>query len=124
MSPDPRTCDAHFGLQRHPIEDVLPVTHLINASSQDLYTRLNEVEADLGLPTTDFASLQWIKDLGDRRDRFGGKLDVADAYTMRLTRRQARRGPWPTRNALLTPEARERIARLYAADIVSFTVTT
>lgn len=110
----------HFGIQRHPVEDKLPVTHLINISTEDLFTRLNQVEADLGLPITNFAELHWIHSLAERRSRFNGRIATNDAYELRLTRSQARRGPWPPYSALLTPPARERIAHLYAADIAAY----
>jgi len=117
---DLTTCDEHHRIQRHPIEDLLPVTHLINVSTEDLFVRLNQVEADLGLPITDFDELEWIHSLDRRRNRFDGKLNTADAYNVRLTRTNARRGPWPPYRALLTAPARERIARLYAVDIAAY----
>jgi hypothetical protein len=117
---DLRTCNEHFRLQRHPVEAVLPVTHLINISTDDLFTRLNQVESDLGLRVTDFAQLDWIHALDTRRNRFGAVLDAADAYAQPFTQWQARRGPWPRYEALLTPAACERVARLYAVDIAAY----
>jgi hypothetical protein len=117
---DLTTCNEHFRIQRHPVEDQLPVTHLINVTTQDLFARLNEVERDLGLPLTDFDRMEWIKSLDERRGHFSSRIDTADAYEMRLTRSQARKGPWPSTSALLTPIARERLARLYAVDIAAY----
>ena len=117
---DLTNCDEHLRLQHHPVEGRLQLTHLINISIEDLFERLNMVEADLGLPITDFTALDWLTDLDRRRRRFNGAIDVADAYTMPLTRRQAQRGPWPNYHALLTQAARERISRLYAADISAY----
>ena len=117
---DLTTCNTHFRIQRHPVEDKLPVTHLINVTSQDLYARLNEVEADLGLPVTDFAKLEWLQSLSSQRGRFNGKIETDDAYDLPLTADHGRVGPWPHYRALLTPVARERLARLYAADIAAY----
>jgi hypothetical protein len=117
---DLRTCNAHFRIQKHPLEDVIPVKHLINVSTQDLYTRLNEVERDIGLPVTDFAKLAWLNKLGDSRSHGNRTGEVADAYTHPFTQKLARRGPWPPYQAFLTPTARERIARLYAVDIDTY----
>lgn len=117
---DLTTCDRHFCLQRHPIEDKLPVHHLINVTTQDLFTRLNEVEAAVGLPLSNMAADPWIKQL---RGHHRPKKEVAgaeDLYTRLFTRQQAGRGPWPRHEALLPPQARERIARLYATDIKSY----
>lgn len=121
---DLRTCDIHYSLQRHPIEDKLPVTHLIDVSTEDLFTRLNEVEADLGLPHTDFSQLDWIHSLDRHRLRNDAIMQTDDAYNLRLTREYARRGPWPSSSALLTPEARERIAHLYAEDVKAYGQST
>jgi hypothetical protein len=49
---DVRKCDDHFAIQRHPIEDVLQTSELINVSTEDLYARLNEVEDRFGLQRT------------------------------------------------------------------------
>jgi hypothetical protein len=124
---DLTTCNPHFLIQRHPLEDKLPVRHLINISTEDLFTRLNEVEADIGLPRTDFAALAWLHQVDDRRTRHDRRqrraeerVHVDDVYTHRFTQEVARRGPWPSYGAFLTPLARERIARLYAADIASY----
>jgi hypothetical protein len=112
--------NAHFCVQKHPLEDVIPVKHLINVSAQDLFARLNEVERDIGLPVTDFAKLAWLNKVGDRRSRVNQTGEVADAYTHPFTQKLARRGPWPSYQAFLTPTARERIARLYAVDIDTY----
>jgi hypothetical protein len=114
------TCNEHVRIQRHPVEDQLPVTHLINISTQDLFTRLNEVERDLKLPVTDFERFGWIRDIAERRGSWNGRIDVSDAYEMPLTRARARTGPWPDASALLTPPAQERLARLYAVDIAAY----
>jgi hypothetical protein len=47
-------------------------------------------------------------------------LDESDLYTRRFTRDEAQNGPWPSSRALLTPEARERIGRLYGTDIKAY----
>jgi hypothetical protein len=115
---DLNTCNPHYRLQRHPIEDAIPVRHLINITTQDLYQRLNEVEADLGLPRTDFGKLDWLEQTSSaiKAQRSASE----NAYRERLTRQAARLGPWPTTRALLTPEARARLAKLYAVDISSY----
>ncbi|MGB7256525.1 MAG: sulfotransferase family 2 domain-containing protein [Pseudolabrys sp.] len=117
---DLTTCNPHYCLQRHPIEDALPVHHLINVTAENLFARLNDVEADLGLERTDLANSSWIRRLR-HHNRPGKELDAeSDLYAHRLTQDQARNGPWPDYEALLTPPARERIARLYAVDIKAY----
>jgi hypothetical protein len=118
---DLRRCNPHYSLQGHPIEARLPITHLINVSREDLFMRLNEVESAIGLPASDLAGAPWVQQLGDRHHHEGGDFsNVTDFYRLRLRREQARKGPWPPYDALLTPEARERIARLYASDIETY----
>jgi hypothetical protein len=119
-----RTCNEHFRLQRHPVEDALPVSHFINVSREDLFARLNQVESDIGLPVTDFDELKWMHRLQANRSRSERDVFTIDAYALPFTRVQARDGPWPSYDALLTPAARERIARLYAADIAAYGFST
>jgi hypothetical protein len=116
---DLRSCDPHFGVQRHPLEDVLPPHYLINVSTEDLYQRLNEIEGELGLEHTELRSSDWIARI-DRRNRPEGTPGADDAYTQRLYPEQANKGPWPPYEDLLTPAARSRLARLYAVDIESY----
>lgn len=118
---DLATCDRHIGYQRHPLEDHLPVSHLVNVSTENLFTRLNQVEADFGLPTTDFDRLEWLLEVDRRRSVFKPRrIDSSDAYTLRLTRQQARKGPWPLYSALLIPLAQQRISQLYAVDFAAY----
>jgi hypothetical protein len=113
-------CDMHYALQRHPIEDKLKPHYLINVSKEDLFKRLNGIEADLGLEQTDLQSMAWVQRLR-RHNRPKAKLaSSSDLYTRPLTREQATVGPWPDSSALLTPEARARIAKLYAVDIEAY----
>jgi hypothetical protein len=114
-------CNPHYSLQRHAIESKLRVKHLINVSKEDLFGRLNDVERDLGLPVTNLAQSPWVKKLEERHHQDDADLgDPESVYTQRLTREQALRGPWPSYDTLLTPTARERIAKLYAADIKAY----
>jgi hypothetical protein len=113
-------CDPHFMIQRHPLEDRLPVHHLINVSTENLFARLNEVEADLGLSRSDLAAEPWVKELRGHNRPAGKFTQDDDLYTRAFTRRQARKGPWPADRAFLTEPARARIARLYAADIKAY----
>ena len=114
------SCDPHFSFQRHPVEDKLPVHYLINVSSEDLFARLNEVEAAIGLPRSDMAADPWIKYLRQHNRPEKLMFDDDDLYTKALTRRQAIHGPWPRYEAFMQPEARERLARLYALDINAY----
>jgi hypothetical protein len=116
-------CDGHYRLQRHPLEDRLPTRYLINASTEDLYSRLNEVEADLGNPITDFSKLEWLHRINRTHSHVAAPFDAANTYTHRFDRAAARSGSWPGYDAFLTTEARERLARLYAADIRAYGTT-
>jgi hypothetical protein len=117
---DLTSCDPHFRLQRHPIEDRLPTRHLINASTDDLFARLNQVEADYGLPITDFDKLEWLRKIHPGHTHVAAPIVSADAYTHRFNRDDARSGSWPGYDAFLIPAARERLARLYATDIEAY----
>jgi hypothetical protein len=70
------------------------------------------------LPITDFAQLGWLKHLDQARSP-NRPSAIIDAYSRRLDREVART-EWPKSSAFLVPEARERIARLYATDIQSY----
>jgi hypothetical protein len=115
-----RTCDPHFRIQRHPIEDHLPTRHLINASTENLFSRLKQVEADFDLPVTDFDKLDWLRKLNPAHTHVASASPPANVYTHRFTREDARSGSWPSYAAFLTPAARERIARLYDTDLKAY----
>jgi len=117
---DLKTCDPHFRIQRHPIEDHLPTAHLINASTEDLFGRLNQVEITCGLPLTDFTKLEWLRKLNPSHTHTEAKVVPADAYTHRFTREDAASGAWPPYAAFLNAGARERLARLYAVDVKAY----
>jgi hypothetical protein len=118
---DLRSCDPHFRVQRHPLEDVLGVDDLINVSKDDLFARLGAIEAELGLKPPGRAMTEWIDDLRSSHNRPNRVLPATpDLADLPLTREQARKGPWPAPPALLTAPARERLARLYAIDIRSY----
>jgi len=117
---DLTNCNVHFRIQRHPVEDKLRVRHLINVSTEDLFTRLNQLEAHMSLPHTDFASIPWFALSNDHRVARGSIDDLTNVDTRRFTAEAARKGPWAPYEAFLTPAARERIARLYAVDFESY----
>lgn len=117
---DLRTCDPHFRIQRHPIEDRLPTRHLINASTENLLTRLNQVEVDFDLPVTDFGKLEWLQTISRKHSHVATPSITPDAYSHRFNREAARSRSWPPYGAFLTPAARERLARLYATDIEAY----
>lgn len=117
---DLTNCDVHCRIQRHPVEDHLPVRQLINVSTENLFTRLNEVEARWHLPRTDFSAIPWINQVNERRTARGSLEDLTNVDTRRFTQLAAREGPWAPYEAFLTPAARERIARLYAVDLESY----
>lgn len=113
-------CDPHYAIQRHPLEDRLKADYVINVSRENLFDRLNEVEAELKLKPTSLRDDSWVRRLR-ARDRPAHELnDCEGIYTRRLTREAARSGPWPNNDALLTDDARRRIAVLYAKDIACY----
>jgi hypothetical protein len=117
---DLTACDPHFALQRHPLEDVLPVDHFINISTEDLMARLSEIERDFGLAPPGPEMAKWLAELkGHKRPKQGFAV-APDLHTRRFTEREATYGPWPDHEALLTPAVRERLRKLYAADIAAY----
>jgi hypothetical protein len=112
---DLHNCDPHFQVQRHPIEDHLSVNYLINVSRENLFERLAQIEDDLGLPRSNLANSNWVKQRSERHHR--ASAVEGDIYQRPFTPTEARNGPWPDYATFLAPKARERIARLYAVDI-------
>lgn len=117
---DLTSCNPHFRIQRHRIEDVLKPDIVINISKENLMARLAEVARDLGLPPATPQMQDWMDELRGHNSPAGEFPHDPDLYTRRLTRREAANGPWPSSAALLTDEARSRLARLYAVDIQSY----
>ncbi|MBB4301845.1 hypothetical protein GGD81_000862 [Rhodobium orientis] len=112
----PIMSNPHHGVQTHPIERLVPPTDVINVTRDDLFSRLNGIEADLGLERTDFGNLAWFhsSESGPRKRKVGVYED--DVTDERFDRRVAAQGPWPEVEKFLTPEIGDTIRRLYAVD--------
>jgi hypothetical protein len=117
---DLATCDRHYAQQKHPVEDVKPVDYLINVSTEDLHAGLNAVDLAVGLQPHDFAATAKFEKARRKRFELHGQADATDAYKTRFDHMQAKEGPWPPYEALLTPPARERLSRIYAVDIAAY----
>jgi hypothetical protein len=117
---DLQSCDPHFSIQRQPIEGRLKVDYLIDVSRENLSERLQQIEAQLDLERTNLESTSWVKRLRNHNRPAPELEGGAELYAQRLTRDAARKGPWPRYEDLLTPDARARIAKLYAKDIESY----
>lgn len=116
---DLATCNVHHRRQSHPIEELLTPHHVINITQENLFTRANEVEAQIGLPLTDFQGITWAHENEKKRDVRRVEM-VEDASGKLLTRNHAKSGPWPSSKNLLSPAMRERIAALYPRDVELF----
>jgi hypothetical protein len=117
---DLTTCDRHYAQQKHPVEDAKTVDHLINISTQDLHAGLNAVDRAVGLPTFDFNATAKFEKIRRKRFQVHGQAEATDVYATRFNQKQAKEGPWPPYEALLTPLACERLARIYAVDIAAY----
>jgi hypothetical protein len=117
---DLMTCNGHFRVQRHPVEDLVPTDYLINISKDDLFKRLGEIEQELGLAQPAPQMSDWLHRLRKHRRPDAVFDNVPNLTSLLFTAEQARKGPWPRSQDLLTPSARERLAKLYAADIRSY----
>lgn len=115
-----KRCNPHHRLQRHPVEDVLVPRWVINVSRQDLLKELNTVERTLGWDVTNFEAVDWITAVESRRKAGRGAIE-GDASETKLSRIEAAPGgAWPERKALLTPERRAEIQRIYAEDFRAY----
>jgi hypothetical protein len=114
------TCNPHFRPQRHPLEEALPIDYLINISRENLFGRLGDIERELGLKPTGPSIHEWVRDVEGRRYTPTPE-NFANGDSVVLTKKHARTGPWPRSQDLLTPRARERLAKLYAVDIRAYT---
>jgi hypothetical protein len=107
-------CNPHHRRQKNPIEDLRPPDYTINISRQNLFEALNDFEKEMGMPITNFSSINWIHEL--QATRVPDYLNMGpNPDELVLKMEQAQRGPWPT--GLLTPRAKQRLESLYAEDI-------
>lgn len=117
---DLQSCNPHFRYQRHPIEDVLPVDHLVNISTHNMFAHLAEVASALSLPPASPRMQEWVNEMRIH-DRPSAVLpDAPNLAANRFSRRQAAEGPWPKSSSFLTPQSRDRLKKLYAVDIRSY----
>jgi len=113
-------CNPHTRCQRHPVEDWLSPSTVINVSRQDLFSELNAVAAQAGLPKTDFSNLAWISEVEARR-KAGAPAPVADADQLRLTRKEAAPGgAFPAKDALLSSQMRSKVRQIYKQDFDAY----
>lgn len=119
-SEDIATTNTHHRQQMQPIERRFPATDVINITHQDLFTELNRLECEMGLSTTDFATLDWLHRTEAPRKPMVAETSVP-AYEQKLSVSAARgREFWPSTEALLTEAARARLAKIYRTDIEAY----
>jgi hypothetical protein len=112
------TANPHFRVQRHPVEDHLQAGYVINVSRENLFERLAQIEAELGLPASNLAESSWVAARSIRHHR--PTEGLSNVYERAFTPREANSGVWPSYDEFLTDEARQRIAKLYEVDIRSY----
>lgn len=76
--------------------------------------------AAAGLPQLGTTASPWIAFMLPYNRPAELLADEDGPYVRPFTQAQAERGPWPRYEALLPPEARARIAQLYAVDYTSY----
>jgi hypothetical protein len=113
--------DTHYRPQLHPFEHERQPDTVINISKSDLFAQLNTLERRLGWPVTRFPSLRWFHELERARRTPPHPLSGAPLYGTPIVRADpATRTPFPEYEALLTPDARRRIALIYRVDFESY----
>lgn len=111
---DLQHCDPHHRMQSHALDRLRRPDMTINVTSEDLFTKLNEFERMVGMEETDFRGLSWLQELHAQRSPTVATT-TTDAYKTVFSPETALSGPWP--KSFLNPEARSRLARLYAEDL-------
>ena len=112
--------NTHHRQQLQPIERDFPPTDVINITRQDLFTELNRIEREMGLPATDFPALAWLHATESPRRPFVASPGQ-EPYEMAMSRRSGLgEEPWPPTAELLTDEARRRLAVIYRADLEAY----
>ena len=118
---DMRRANVHFRPQIHLYESQRKPDRVINISKQDLFTELNAFEAEVGLPKTNFADLDWLHDLEKKRKAKQEPMEGEAIDTTAFSRRQVKElGQFPDYGQLLTPEARQKIEAIYKSDFDAY----
>ena len=114
-------CDVHIKPQFRQRERALPPTRFINISKTDLFSGLNDFEAELGLTQTRFAEMSWLHDLEGTRKAAQNPVEGEAIDEMAFNRAQVKdQGYFPSYDQLLTPRARARIEAIYKADFDAY----
>jgi hypothetical protein len=103
------------------VEDIFRPDRVINVSKVDLFSQLNALEAEIGMPLTDFEKLTWLKEVeAPRRVK---RIDFeGDVSSVRLSRIFAQNGrEWPANEAFLNDETRRLIEKIYEVDFSAYT---
>lgn len=117
---DLKGANIHHKLQVHPIEAIKPADHVINISRQNLLSELNRIEAEHGMPVTDFRTFgRLLTREGDRRAKVSPVVGNAAELPLNVAAAMGRL-PWPEYEQFLDPATKRRIERLYAPDFEAF----
>lgn len=117
---DMRNADTHYRPQVHPFENVRKVDTVINISRADLFLELNTLASRLGMPQTDFASLDWFQAIESSRRRVPREAD-AEMFDVPIVRDASpTQTPFPEYGQLLTPKARHEIETIYRRDFETY----
>jgi hypothetical protein len=112
--------NTHHRLQFQPLEREFPPTDVINISKTNLFAELNRIEAEMGMPHTDFPNLEWLHATESSRRPYVASAG-ASPYERPMTRHAALGNePWPPTAEFLTDEARRRLAVIYRADLEAY----
>jgi len=118
---DMEAVNIHFWPQFHLLERVRRPDTIINVSKGALFAELNALEARMGWPVTDFASMAWLRELENARRPIRLATDKSDWFAEPILRsRPPKSTPFPQDSAFLTPEAKLLIARIYRADFEAY----
>lgn len=120
LASDIHRLDPHMRPQRHAMEAWRGPDRVINVSRKDLFAGLNEFEAEIGMPQTDFGKLAWIHEVEGRRRM--DPIDIeGDVSAVRFSSIFAKNGgSWPVNKAFLNPQTRSRIEKAYAIDFAAY----
>lgn len=112
--------NTHHRQQLQPIERRFAPTDVINISKANLFAELNRIEAEMGMPHTDFPGLDWLHATETPRRPYVASAGESP-YDLPMTRHMALgREPWPPAAEFLTEEARRRLAIIYRADLEAY----
>jgi hypothetical protein len=111
----------HYRPQTHVFESVRKPDHVINISTEDMFTALNTFAVAVGLKPVDLTQLDWLHKIEAGRKAKSQPVEGENIDERAFDHKAALGNtPFPSYEQLRTPHVRKRIEKIYTVDFANY----